>query len=384
VWLSLSLAVAAVGVARPERLMLFSEPHGRARLLEWLQAGSPLAATVATFTTEDWVTPLGVLLPWLGAALLGAGAMALVARRGPGLRPLAVGVAGCVVFLLAAGVFTARPTAAVREETAERGILRLMTDYDGDRHRPFHYDGLRKITHEEFMGAIVLERRRVPAGPVSLPPGSYEARAWWGGGLGRQGEVVVSSTPRAIFGRASGSLSNPAIVPFDLPVAVGRVSVAVADETLAASVLRIEIAPKVLVPRHARDLTPVRAIESIGANPGRYIVYTDDRAYPEGGVFWTRGTEATTIQVAAGGSRRLRLLLHLGPLGGDVRLVIAGREHIARVPAGDVSVFETELPGDARLVPVTVQSPTTFRPSEVDPSSSDRRRLGCQVRVEIP
>jgi hypothetical protein len=196
--------------------------------------------------------------------------------------------------------------------------------------------------------------------------------------------VVVSSTPRAIFGRVSGALSNPAVVPFELPVGVGRVTVTVGDETLAASVLRVEIAPRALVARHARNPTPVRAIESIGGSPGRYIVYTDDRAYPEGGVFWTRGTEATTIQVAAGGSRRLRLLLHLGPLGGDVRLEVAGREHVARVAAGDVSVFETDLPADAGLVPVTIQSPTTFRPSDVDPSSNDRRRLGCQIRVELP
>lgn len=383
VWLPLSLLVAAVGLVRPERLLLFSEPHGRARLFEWLQGASPLTATLATFTTEDWMSPARTLVPWLAAGLFSAVIMAVVARRRRSASPFGVGIVGCVAFGLSAGVLTARPTAAVREETAERGVLRIMSDYDGDRHRPFDYSALRKVTHEAFMGAIVLERRRVPAGPVSLPPGSYEARVWWAGRLERQGEVVVSSTPRAVFGRLGGALANPAVVPFDLPVAVGRVTVSVADEMLAASVVRIEIAPTAIVPRHAREQAPVRAIESIPGWPGRYIVYTDDHAYPEGGVFWTRGTEETTIGVAAGGARRLRLLLHLGPLGGDVRLEVAGTEHVTRVPAGGVSVFEADLPGDSPLIPVTVQSPTTFRPSDVDPSSNDRRRLGCQVRVEL-
>jgi hypothetical protein len=381
VWLSISLLVAAVGLVRPERLMLFSEPHGRARIAEWLQAGSPLAGTLATFTTEDWVTPIGTLAPWLAAGLVGALVMVLVARRWRAVSPLSVGMAGCVTFVLGAGLLTARPVAAVREETAARGVLSMMSAFDGDRHRPFDYAGLRKVTHEVFVRSIVLEGRRVPAGPVSLPPGSYEARVWWAGGLGRQGEVVVSSTPRAVFGRLAGALGNPAVVPFDLPVAVGRVTVSVADQRLAASAVRVEIAPKAIVPRHARE--QARAIESIPGGPGRYIVYTDDRAYPEGGVFWTRGTEASTIAVAPAGARRLRLVLHLGPLGGEVRISVAGMEETTHVAAGSVSVFETDLPQGRQLVPVTIQSPTTFRPFEVDPSSNDRRRLGCQVRVEL-
>jgi hypothetical protein len=288
-----------------------------------------------------------------------------------------------LTFTLGAGALTATPAAAIREQTAERGSLTLMSSYDGDQHRPFDYGSMRKATHAEFMRLATVDLTRVPGGPVLLPPGSYEARTWFAGGFARQGEVLVSSSPHAIFGRREGALPNPAVVPFELPVSVGRVAVNVADKTLASSVVRIEIAPLSIVPRHRRENVPVRAIESIPGRPGGYIVYTDEHAFPEGGVFWTRGTEAATVLLAPARASRARLTLHLGPLAGEVKISIAGEDHVVQVPAGALEFFEADLPSNLRLVPLTIQSTTTFRPSETDSSSHDMRRLGCQVRVEL-
>jgi hypothetical protein len=53
------------------------------------------------------------------------------------------------------------------------------------------------------------------------------------------------------------------------------------------------------------------------------------------------------------------------------------------VNANDTTVVDVEVPPDLRLVPVTIQSPGRFRPSEVDPSATDTRRLGCQVRIAL-
>ena len=66
--LATGLAIAAFSLASPEQLLLFSDARGRARLMELLQAGSPLAMTLPGFTTEDWVTALSDLWPWLAAA----------------------------------------------------------------------------------------------------------------------------------------------------------------------------------------------------------------------------------------------------------------------------------------------------------------------------
>ena len=75
--------------------------------------------------------------------------------------------------------------------------------------------------------------------------------------------------------------------------------------------------------------------------------------------------------------------LHLGPMSGDVLLSIAGKETRVHVNANDTAVVEADLPRDLRLVPVTIQSPGRFRPSDVDPSATDTRRLGCQVRIAL-
>ncbi|OFW22427.1 MAG: hypothetical protein A3H97_16805 [Acidobacteria bacterium RIFCSPLOWO2_02_FULL_65_29] len=87
--------------------------------------------------------------------------------------------------------------------------------------------------------------------------------------------------------------------------------------------------------------------------------------------------------VAPGPHARLLLTLHLGPRAGSVTLSAAGREQTAMVEPNGSTEVQLEVPHGLRLVPLTIQSPTSFRPSEVDPSSDDTRLLGCQVRVRV-
>ncbi|MGE0705008.1 MAG: hypothetical protein AB7P22_13840, partial [Vicinamibacterales bacterium] len=382
IWIAFGTALAVAGGLFPERLYLFSNQHGRGRLVELMEAGAPLADTLPTYTNEDWVTPLVALLPWLGAALLGIIAMILVARRVQRAGALGIGVAGVLTFLVVAGALTARPSAEAREAAAERGALDLLWAYEGERHRAFGYQELAHLPPPAFLAASARTSSRLPSGPLSLPPGSYEARVWFNGTMAREGEVVVSASPTAVFGRATGRLSNPAVVPFSLPVP-STVQVQVPDAGLASVVRQIDITPGHVVPASERPAIDPRAVESIPNWPGGYLVYADQHAYPEGGVFWTRGTDTASVLVAPGGASRLALTLHLGPRSGDVRVTVAGEEYVASVAANSISHIEAPVPEGLSLVPITVQSPGEFRPSDVDPSSGDMRRLGCQVRVEL-
>jgi len=45
--------------------------------------------------------------------------------------------------------------------------------------------------------------------------------------------------------------------------------------------------------------------------------------------------------------------------------------------------MQLEVPDGLRLVPITVESSTSFRPADVNPGSDDTRPLGCQVRVNL-
>jgi hypothetical protein len=381
VWLTAGLGLGAAGAFWPDRLLLFSNPHGRARLAELIEAGAPLAATFPTFTNEDWTTPLSALVPWLLAAAIGLAVMAAVGRR---TRSSAAGAAasGCLTFLLVAGLLTASPEAAVREAAAERGAVDLLWAYDGERQRPFGYRELARLDPAQFFSASSRRIARVPAGPLSLPPGSYEARIWFNGAGAREGQVVVSASPTAVFGRAEGRLENPVVIPFQLPVP-SEVQVDVPDEALATAVSQVDIAPAHVIPvRERPDLDP-RALESIPTWPGGYLIYADQHAFPEGGIFWTRGTDRATVLVAPAGASRVVLTLHLGPLSGDVRLTVAGTEYVAAVSANSVSHIEAPVPQGLGLVPITIQAPGEFRPSDVNPGSGDTRRLGVQVRVEL-
>jgi hypothetical protein len=172
-------------------------------------------------------------------------------------------------------------------------------------------------------------------------------------------------------------------VPFELPVGVGGLSVGVRDQSLAATVSRIEIVPKAIVSRSVREPRSARTIEGLGPRPGAYIVYVDAHAYPEGGVFWTRATELATVLVAPGGASRILLTLHLGPESGDVKVSLAGKETTVRVEADHTAEVQLAVPDGLRLVPITVESTTSFRPAEVNPASDDTRPLGCQVRVSL-
>jgi hypothetical protein len=100
-------------------------------------------------------------------------------------------------------------------------------------------------------------------------------------------------------------------------------------------------------------------------------------------VFWTRGLEQTTVLVAPGGASRMVLTLFTGPLTGSVTLVVAGTVHTVSVEAGQTRQLVVDVPRADRLVPIVIQSSSTFRPSDADPASADMRRLGCQVRVDL-
>lgn len=380
--LTISLLVAAVGAGWPERLFLYSDSRGYARLLETIQSGAPLTFSLPTFTYEDWVSPVRTLLAWLLAAGVGCGAIGAALRW---LRPSGEWLAavGAVTLLATASLAAGRVDAGARDEMARRGALDLVWQYDGARLRAFEYASLGKIDETRLRASATITFRGYPVPAFALPQGSYEAHLSFGSALDRQGEIAVTSGGRVTFGRSAGVFTNPAVVPFELPVAASRLSVSVADQPLAASVVGVEIVPTVLVPASAREPRLARRIEAIPDGPGAYLVYVDDHAYPEDGVFWTRGLERSEVLVAPGPHARLLLTLHLGPRAGAVTLSAAGREQTAMVEPNGSTEVQVEVPHGLQLVSLTIQSPTSFRPSEVDPKSDDTRLLGCQVRVRV-
>jgi hypothetical protein len=389
---AISVVVAFGGLLDPNRLLLFSDPRGYSRIAELVQGPAPLAALLPTFAQEDWQSPLVELLPWLAAVAIALIGAHLVQRKaGPFMSPRATGTCGALIFLASASVLAVRVPDSERQQAAQRGVIDVLWQYDPQRLRALDYATRTRIDQDDvFELSRIVEvssgaadaTQRIMVGPVNLPAGSYQARIWFAEGFAHDGEVTVSSSDRAVYARVGNSVQNPVIVPFRLPVGDRRLTVT-ASRGAARHAVSADLTPTALVPVEERETNMARTIESIPGHPGAYLAYLNEHAYPEGGVFWTRGTGEASVLVAAGGARRMTLTLFSGPSGADCTVSLHEARQAVRMIPGQTSAVSFDLPGGDRVVPLTVAASAFFRPSETEPASTDGRGLGCQVRVAL-
>ncbi len=392
-WLGISVAVAVAAVVQPSRFMLFSDAHGGgARVLEAIQGSAPLADAVPAFTNPDWAAHIGQLGLWLLVAAAALGVSLLVARVMRNANPWRLAGVASLTFLIFGAVLSASPSAESGQTIAQRGDLDVLWRFDGNRFRTLDYETLARATPDRLRELTTVELEARPGetggagytgGPFSLPPGNFEARLYFAQTGVTNGEVIVSALPRATFGRVSGPLPNPTSIAFTLPVAIRRLTVRVPEPRAAESIRKLEIVPVAVVPALARPEIPVRSIESLEVRDGAYVIYTDEHAYPEGPVFWSRGTAQTAVWVAPAGASKMTLKLATGPKSGDVTVSVAGNARTIAMAGEEVKDVVFDLPPGRQLVPLTVQSAVMFRPAELDPKSTDLRGLGCQVRIGL-
>jgi hypothetical protein len=77
------------------------------------------------------------------------------------------------------------------------------------------------------------------------------------------------------------------------------------------------------------------------------------------------------------------MTLHVGPKSTPVTVWVAqGRSEIA-MAADETRLVRLPLPPGAGAVTVAVQAGSSFRPSDVDATTTDSRSLGCKVRLAL-
>ena len=391
VWLSISLAIAALSMTWPDGRVLFSDPHGHARLLELIQASTPLSAVLPTFTEPDWASHVGTLAAWLSAGLAGLVAAVVSARTGR-RGAWQVAFVASLTFFAAGTLVAAEPSADIRNEVVGQSAIDVIWRFDADRHRAIDYSGLGRVgpSRVQELSTITLmpNRSRVAgggpvAGPLMLPAGAYEATLWFNDAGPRNGEVLVTANPPATYGRVAGVLENPTKVRFDLPVTVWRLAIVVSNRLVGGAVGRVEIVPRAVVPPSRRERAVVRGVEPLEGRERGYLAYTDGNAYPEGGVFWSRDTAATKLLVVPAGASRIVLTLFTGPRTGTVDVSVADIQRSIAMTADRPQDVVFDLPRGQRLVALSVRSRVMFHPADADPSSTDTRALGCQVRPRL-
>jgi hypothetical protein len=309
------------------------------------------------------------------------------------LSGFAAAAAGVVVFVMSGAALAGAPAEASQQRaTTLRGRLELMRAFDSSSTRGLDYSISRRLSDRLLLarsavrvsradGALSADPRRL-AGPFDLPPGRFAVRVGYDGRAGgdRAATVSVMMGDRILIARGTADSTTP--LEFELPVQ-GSVWLDAAGEALAASVQQVEIVPESIVPTRSRRAIDVHALEAIDARPGAFIVYADAGTFPENGVFWTQGTSAGTVLVVPAGASTLVLTLHVGPAAGTVRLTVDGEDRSVALARDETRQLEIPLSPAARLVPIVIQAPGSFRPSDHEPGSTDRRWLGCQVRVSL-
>ena len=344
-----------------------------------------------TFTDEDWRGPLVHVWPWLGAAVVAAIAAVLAARRWTSALML-IAIEG-TTFLVVAAVLVGPVPVEARSDAVTRGHLALMDAFDPSRLRAFDYTTFSRISPDRWLteGRITLDLDPSHpadgygrlAAPVTLAPGQYDVNVWFQGDRPHTGDLRLSLGRGQILRTVEGPLPNPTATIVALPVEIPDLSVQLSDLATAQSAVRVEFTPTSIVPGSQRLVADARAVEAIPGRPDAYIIYTDDRTFPEGGVFWTQGTRRGEVLVVPAGAREAALTLHVGPTGGLVRVGVAGRSQDIQMGANETRTLTMAVAQGAPYVAVTVESSRAFRPAAVDPQSTDTRSLGCQVRIEL-
>ncbi len=396
--LAVSVVIAGVAMVDMSPPLLFSSPHGVARLAERLAGGAPLPVALPTFTEEDWVAPLARLALWMVAAVVVAIiARFVVARHAVPRRwtPFWTIVSEAAAFLLVVSALVRSFDADARAATLRQGRFDLLTAFDPDARRGFDYRQrtLRKLTPEQWIEASRLTFRLDPAEPpdpqgrltegLTLPQGAYDVNVLFDDTTPRAGDLLAALGGGNVLARVAAPLPTMTTMHLPMSIPVPQLWIQMSDAPSAAAARRVDVVPQRLVPRSRRIAVPVRRVESVPGPGGAYMAYVDDNAYPEGGIFWTRGTIEAEVLIAPAGAPAVNLTLHTGPTAGTVRLSIDGQRRDVALDAGETRVVSLPVAPDTPFVSLKVQSPGAFRPADVDPASTDTRLLGCQVRVEV-
>jgi hypothetical protein len=390
---ALSIAGVVVSMAwlgGPDRGVLFSDAHGTSRLFELIEGGAPLTAAFPTFTEENWGTPILHMLPWVAAVLSGLAVVWLAPASRSRFWTI---VAGGTTFVVAAAVLAAPIPTEARLDAAARGRLTIGQKFDPGRLRAFDYATHAKVTAVQWAAAagvtVGLDPSQLadPSGRLTdalpLAPGSYTASVWFQGNRAYDGDLLLVMHNGQVFRRVPGPLPNPTVVSFSMPIELSSLAVQLTDVASAQQAVRVEFQPTALVPASQRVQLDVHAIEPVPEVPGAYMEYVDDWTFPEGGVFWTNGTHEGQVVVVPAGGATMLLTLHVGPNRGAVHIKVGEKAQDVQLEAEETRTLSIPLPPGATYVPVSVQAAADFRPSDVSPSSSDLRYLGCQVRVAV-
>jgi hypothetical protein len=147
---------------------------------------------------------------------------------------------------------------------------------------------------------------------------------------------------------------------------------------LERAIQRITIVPTAVVDRGLRPALP--QVLSASRYRSAAVFFHDEQLYPEPAGFWTMGRRRMAVTIAPAGEAPATLRIHCGVKANRVTLRSHGwSQALDLVPDRPQ---EVTLPAATRgIVALEIETADGFVPSEIDPSSRDRRFLGAWIEV---
>lgn len=385
--LGVSAGITAMLLVAERGSFVFNVRDVASPWLAWASQMADLTRAVPSLFRHGPATAMAEIMVWSAAVLTAWLASRLAARawrltQGASALVTLCALAGAVMV----GAWGARRIEAASGTRVTFGQLRAL---DAAVASP----GARAVLPESrsiVPAAAALERLRLPGDVPGEPGTSWPVLPWLPAGryrvwadLARGGEFDV-----AIYGgRADGPFDawriareGAGAVSHDLVLPVGLAAVRLRGDAGAQAAVRGLWLQPDWAGWHPGPVAGWRA-----ASARRYdsvAVYAVKGAYLEPGGLWTAGGQAAEMVLQMPPGERLAVFtMRAGPVATPVG-VRAGRFSLdAELAPGESRRLEIPLSPDGSAL-MTVRAGRSFRPSETDPSSGDRRLLGVRLEVE--
>ena len=391
--LGLSLLITATLALGGDGTLRFNDASGRARWLEWVAPLVDLPAALpsalrdpppsfwASCTVWALVAIATMLVFWLWDSRL-----RLTPTTRTVVAPLcaALGLmAGVSVSWRQAGLPPVRATEAQLAliRASQRGGHQIALALDPPRATspptllsrmaittPPRHPGARPA-HE---AAPLLELGAVPAGTYDIEALPHRDARYLALLIGAGARPIEHWTaPAGVSGRRRITLPLPVrllrVVPHPDPTAPQRAP-----------------APVSLRPVDVRSTGPPGLTARSAARYGDLVVYaTDERVWLEQTGLWVMGARRPTLALLPDAPRtEFQLLVRCGPLENQVRVAAGQWSTQTTVLPNEAQALSVPAAPDQRATTVTVEVARGFRPFDFDPTSRDRRLLGCWIEFQ--
>jgi hypothetical protein len=373
---SVLITATMTWVARGE--LVFNFRDGTSRLAAWLLPAVDLTRALPSLFQNQPSVVLFQTAIWLAALAVAMVATIAVQRWGNAL--VVLGLALQVTITCAVSLVWRDNHAAAA--TPSSGGAAVLREYDNSSdelalgYRPFRRISLQNLPAEIPLARVATAYRSEWSKMVHLPPGIYEITGAVRGRPAGRIRVMTDPDSPAIGDWDVASLSTTWKKTVSLPVAVAALELDL-DEAAKSSLRNVELRAVSVLPPGDRIASGREA--GHGARYGSAVMFhLSGPVWVEPGGTWIgRGSNADFV-IAPDVPETLHLFVRNGAVKNQVIVESGIWDRTLNLAPNEECVVEIpvrEGPG----TPLTVQSLSGFRPSDVDATSQDDRFLGVWI-----